>query len=167
MWFDGYHQQFGNRLEEFLSTAVPTALAELTNAQQQHVTDGAGEFPVEILLGILNSEHSYEDKVTRILVITGTWLNAASGSQWALGPLSWANYSERVGIGVRWDEIAFAPLLITAENLIDTYPAWPGVLMEFSRMQEADRDYYRQRIQETRAGEEKETLLNPQPTQNG
>lgn len=30
MWFDGYHKQFGNRLEDFLSVAVPTALDELT-----------------------------------------------------------------------------------------------------------------------------------------
>lgn len=150
MWFDGYHQQFGNRLEDFLSVAVPAALAELTPTQQQHVTDGAKEFPFEILLAILDSAHSYENKVTRILAITGTWLNAASESQWALGPLSSTKYSERVGIGVRWGEIAFSPLLITAENLVDAYPVWPGVLMEFSRMQEADRDYYRQRIRETR-----------------
>ncbi|MCQ9343278.1 hypothetical protein [Corynebacterium kozikiae] len=148
MWFDGYHQQFGNRLKSFLSTAIPEALAELTSTQRQHVIDGESEFPFEILLAILNSEHSYENKVTRITAITGTWLNAASGSQWALGPLSSTEYSERIGIGVRWDEIAFSPLLSTVESLIDTYPAWPGVLMEFARIQEADRDYYRQRIQE-------------------
>lgn len=55
--------------------------------------------------------------------------------------------SERVGIGIRWGEIAFSPLLNIAENLIDTYPIWPGVLMEFAHMQEDNRDYYRQRIQ--------------------
>ncbi|MDO4761852.1 MAG: hypothetical protein Q4A31_08050 [Corynebacterium sp.] len=149
MWLDGYHQQFGNRLEDFLSLAVPTALSELTASQKKHVTEGAQEFPFDILLEILNSQHSYEDKVSRILAITGTWMNAASQSQWALGPLSSTDYSERVGIGVRWGEIAFSPLLNISENLVDSYPTWPGVLMEFAHMHEADRDYYRQRIQET------------------
>ncbi|MBK4164527.1 hypothetical protein [Corynebacterium macginleyi] len=32
-------------------------------------------------------------------------------------------------------------------TLLDATPIWPGVLMEFAHMQEADRDYYRQRIQ--------------------
>lgn len=104
-------------------------------------------FPFEIVLEILNSKHSYEEKVSRILAINGTWMNAMSGSQWALGPLSSTAYSERVGIGIRWGEIAFSPLLNIAENLIDTYPIWPGVLMEFAHMQEDNRDYYRQRIQ--------------------
>lgn len=147
MWLDGYHQQFGNRLEDFLSTTVPTTLAELTPLQRKQVTDGTKEFPFEIVLEILNSKHSYEEKVSRILAINGTWMNAMSGSQWALGPLNSTAYSERVGIGIRWGEIAFSPLLNIAENLIDTYPIWPGVLMEFAHMQENNRDYYRQRIQ--------------------
>lgn len=149
MWLDGYQKQFGNRLEDFLSIAVPTALAELTPSQQKQVTGGVKEFPSEVLLEILKSKHNHEDTVSRILAITGTWMNAASGSQWTVGPLSSTNYSERVGIGVRWGEIAFSPLLNIAENLVDSFPTWPGVLMEFARMQEADRDYYRQRIQET------------------
>ena len=149
MWLDGYQQQFGNLLEDFLSVAVPAALAELTPSQREQVTNGENEFPFEILLEILKSKHNYEDTVTRILAITGTWMNAASGSQWAVGPLSSTDYSERVGIGVRWDEIAFSPLLSNSENLLDSYPTWPGVLMEFARMQEADRDYFRQRMQET------------------
>ena len=147
MWFDGYHRQFGNRLEDFLSTAVPTTLAELTPLQRKQVTEGTKAFPFEIVLEILNSKHSYEEKVSRILAINGTWMNAMSGSQWALGPLSSTAYSERVGIGIRWGEIAFSPLLNIAENLIDTYPSWPSVLMEFAHMQEDNRDYYRQRIQ--------------------
>lgn len=150
MWLDGYEQQFGNRLENFLPVAVPTALAELTPSQLKQVTDGVEGFPFEILLEIFESKSSYEDTVSSVLAITGTWMNAASGSQWTVGPLSSTDYSERVGIGVRWDEIAFSPLLKISENLVDSYPIWPGVLMEFSRMQEADRDYYRQRIQETR-----------------
>lgn len=96
MWFDGYHQQFGNRLEDFLSTTVPTTLAELTPLQRKQVTDGTKEFPFEIVLEILNSKHSYEEKASRILAINGTWMNAMSGSQWALGPLSSTAYSERV-----------------------------------------------------------------------
>ncbi|AIT89860.1 Hypothetical protein Cul210931_1836 [Corynebacterium ulcerans] len=159
MWLDGYHQQFGNRLEDFLSIAVPAALAELTPSQEKQVTDGSKEFPFEILLGILNSKHSYEDKVSRILAITGTWMNAASESQWALGPLSSTDYSERVGIGVRWGEISFSPLLNISENLVDSYPTWPGVLMEFAHMQETDRDYYRQRIQETSSASTPESML--------
>ena len=147
MWLDGYHQQFGNRLKDFLSTTVPTTLAELTPLQRKQVTDGTKEFPFEIVLEILNSKHSYEEKASRILAINGTWMNAMSGSQWALGPLNSTAYSERVGIGIRWGEIAFSPLLNIAENLIDTYPIWPGVLMEFAHMQEDNRDYYRQRIQ--------------------
>ena len=93
-------------------------------------------------------DNSYEDKVSRILAISGTWMNAASGSQWALGPLSSTAYSERVGIGVRWGEIAFSPLLNVAENLIDAYPTWPGVLKEFAENQEFNRDYFSQRLKD-------------------
>ena len=75
-------------------------------------------------------------------------MNAASGSQWALGPLSSTAYSERVGIGVRWGEIAFSPLLNVAENLIDAYPTWPGVLREFAQNQEFNRSHYSQRLKE-------------------
>ena len=149
MWLDGYQQQFGNRLEDFLSIAVPTTLSELTPSQREQVTNGVKEFPFEIVLDILRSKHTYEDTVSRILAVTGTWMNAASGSQWTVGPLSSTDYSERVGIGVRWGEIAFSPLLNISENLVDSFPTWPGLLMEFARMQEADRDYYRQRLQET------------------
>lgn len=150
MWLDGYQQQFGNRLEDFLTETVPTVLTELTSSQKKQVTDGAQEFPFEPLLEILNSKHSYEDTVSRIIAVTGVWMNAASGSQWCVGPLNSTDYSERVGIGVRWGEIAFSPLSNMSENLVDSFPTWPGVLMEFSRMQEADRDYYKQRILETR-----------------
>jgi len=94
------------------------------------------------VLDVLNFKHSYEDEVSRILAISGTWMNAASGSQWALGPLSGTAYSERVGIGVRWGEIAFSPLVKIAENLIDAYPTWSGVLREFAQNQEFDRDYF-------------------------
>ncbi|OHO81194.1 hypothetical protein HMPREF2736_07360 [Corynebacterium sp. HMSC036E10] len=148
MWFDGYLRQFGNRLEDFLSVAVPEALAELTPSQREQVTNGVDEFPFEIVLEILNAKHSHEDTVSRILAITGTWMNAASGSQWTVGPLSSTAYSERVGVGVRWGELAFSPLLGISENFVDTFPTWPGVLMEFARMQEDDRDYFRQRMQE-------------------
>lgn len=86
MWLDGYHQQFGNRLEDFLSKALPTTLAELTPLQREQVTEGSEEFPLEPLLSILNSDHDHEGKVFRILAITGTWMNATSGSQWTLGP---------------------------------------------------------------------------------
>ena len=75
-------------------------------------------------------------------------MNAASGSQWALGPLCSTAYSERVGIGVRWGEIAFSPLLNVAENLIDAYPTWPGVLREFAQNQEFNRDHFSQRLTE-------------------
>ena len=111
MWFDGYHQQFGKRLEEFHAVAIPAMLAELSPEQEEQVTQGAKEFPFDAVLDVLNSKHSYEDKESRILAISGTWMKAASGSQWALGPLSSTAYSERVGIGVRWGEIAFSPLL--------------------------------------------------------
>lgn len=147
MWFDGYHKQFGNRLDDFMSAAIPEALAELTPEEKVQVTEGAKEFPVEVILGILNSKQDYEDKVTRIVAITGTWMNAASGSQWAIGPLSSTNYSERVGIGIRWEEVAFAPLLKTAEDLVDVYPTWPSVLMDFAESQESGRDYFLDRIQ--------------------
>ena len=148
MWFDGYHQQFGKRLEEFRAVAIPATFAELSPEQAEQVTQGAKEFPFEAVLGVLNSKHSYEDKVSRILAISGTWMNAASGSQWALGPLSSTAYSERVGIGVRWGEIAFSPLLNVAENLIDAYSTWPGVLKEFAQNQEDARDYFSQRLKE-------------------
>lgn len=151
MWLDGYHQQFGNRLEDFLSKALPTTLEELTPLQREQVTEGSEEFPLESLLNILNSDHDHERKVIQILAITGTWMNATSGSQWALGPLSSTAYSERVGIGIRWDEIAFSPLLKIAENLVDCYSTWPVVLKEFADMHEADREYYRRRILETRS----------------
>ena len=116
MWFDGYYQQFGKRLEEFHAVAIPGMLAELSPEQVEQVTQGAKDFPFDAVLDVLNSKHSYEDKVSRILAISGTWMNAASGSQWALGPLSSTAYSERVGIGVRWGEIAFSPLLNVAEK---------------------------------------------------
>lgn len=122
MWFDGYHRQFGKRLEEFQTVAIPAVLAELSPEQEEQVTLGAKEIPFDAVLDVLNSKHSYGDKVSRILAISGTWMNAASGSLWALGPLSSTAYSERVGIGVRWGELAFSPLLIVAENLIDSYP---------------------------------------------
>ena len=123
-------------------------LAELSPEQEEQVTQGAKEFPFDAVLDALNSKHSCEDKVSRILAISGTWMNAASGSQWALGPLSSTAYSERVGIGVRWGEIAFSRLLNIAENLIDTYPTWPGVLREFAQNQEDARDYFSQRLRE-------------------
>lgn len=123
-------------------------LAELTPEQGEQVTQGSKEFPFDAVLDVLNSKHSYEDKVSRILAISGTWMNASSGSQWALGPLSSTAYSERVGIGVRWGEIAFSPLLNVAENLIDAYPTWPGVLREFAENQEFNRDYFSQRLKE-------------------
>lgn len=149
MWLEGYHNQFGNRLEAFLSVAVPEALAELTAEQKAQVTIPAKEFPFEIVLEIINSKRSYDDKVTHITAITGTWMNAASQSQWALGPLSSTNYSERVGVGIRWAEIAFVPLLKIVEDLVDVYPTWPGVLMDFAQTREDDRDYFRERIQKT------------------
>ena len=120
------------------------ALAGARRANPQ----GAKEFPFDAVLDVLNSKDSYEDKVSRVLAISGTWMNAASGSQWALGPLSSTAYSERVGIGVRWGEIAFSPLLNVAENLIDAYPTWPGVLKEFADKQEFNRDYFSQRLKE-------------------
>ncbi|HJG43702.1 hypothetical protein [Corynebacterium phoceense] len=116
MWPEGYLEQFGNRLDDFLAEAVPTTLAALTPTQREHVTTGAGDFPFDILQAFLHSELSYEDTVSRIVSITGTWTNAPSGSQWALGPLSSTAYSERVGIGIRWDEEAFSPLLTLAET---------------------------------------------------
>lgn len=148
MWFDGYHQQFGKILENFHEVAIPATFAELSPEQEEQVAQGAIEFPFEAVLDVLSSKHSYEDKVSRILAISGTWMNAASGSQWALGPLSSTAYSERVGIGVRWGEVAFSPLVNIAENLIDTYPTWPGVLREFAQNQEFDRDYFSQRLKE-------------------
>lgn len=148
MWFDGYHRQFGTRLEEFHSVAIPAMLAELSPEQEEQVTQGSKEFPIDAVLDVLNSKDSYEDKVSRILAISGTWMNASSGSQWALGPLSSTAYSERVGIGVRWGEIAFSPLLNVAENPIDAYPTWPGVLREFAGNQEDARDYFSQRLKE-------------------
>ena len=148
MWFDGYHRQFGKRLEEFHAIAIPEMLAELSPVQVEQVTQGSKEFPFDAVLDVLNSKHSYEDKVSRILAISGTWMNPSSGSQWALGPLSSTAYSERVGIGVRWGEIAFSPLLNVAENLIDAYPTWPGVLREFAENQEFNRDYFSQRLKE-------------------
>lgn len=148
MWFDGYHQQFGRRLEEFHAVAVPAMLAGLSPEQEEQVTRGAKEFPFDAVLDVLNSKHSYEDKVSRILAISGTWMNAASGSQWALGPLSSTACSERVGIGVRWGEIVFSPLFNVAENLIDAYPTWPGVLREFAQNQEFSRDHFSQRLKE-------------------
>ena len=123
-------------------------LAELSPVQVEQVTQGSKEFPFDAVLDVLNSKHSYEDKVSRILAISGTWMNASSGSQWPLGPLSSTAYSERVGIGVRWGEIAFSPLLNVAENLIDAYPTWPGVLREFAENQEFNRDYFSQRLKE-------------------
>lgn len=148
MWFDGYHQHFGKRLEEFHAVEIPAMLAELSPEQEEQVTQGAKEFPFDAVRDVLNSKYSYEDKVSRILAISGTWMNAASGSQWALGPLSSTAYSERVGIGVRWGEIAFSPLLNVAENLIDAYPTWPGVLREFAQNQEFNRSHYSQRLKE-------------------
>lgn len=145
MWFDGYHQQFGNRLEDFHAVAM---LAELSPEQEERISKGAKEFPFEAVLDVLSSKHSYEDKVSRILAISGTWMNSASGSQWVLGPMSSTAYSEQVGIGVRWGEVAFSPLVNIAENLIDTYPTWPGVLREFAQNQEFGRDYFSQRLKE-------------------
>jgi len=130
MWIDGYHQRFGKRLEEFHAVAIPSMLADLSPEQEEQVTQGAKEFPFDAVLDVLNSKHSYEEKVSRILAFSGTWMDAASGSRWAPGPLSSTPYSERVGVGVRWGEIAFSPLLNVAENLIDAYPTWPGVLRE-------------------------------------
>ena len=148
MWFDGYHRQFGKRLEEFHAVAIPAMLSELSPVQVEQVTQGSKEFPFDAVLDVLNSKHSYEDKVSRILAFSGTWMNAAPDSRWALGPLSSTAYSERVGIGVRWGEIAFSPLLNVAENLIDAYPTWPGVLREFAGNQEDARDYFSQRLKE-------------------
>ena len=123
-------------------------LAELSPEQEEQVTQGSKEFPFGAVLDVLNSKHSYEDKVSRILAISGTWMNAASGSQWALGPLSSTAYSERVGIGVRWGEVAFSPLLNVVEYLVDTYPTWPGVLREFAQNQEDARDCFSARFKE-------------------
>ncbi|MCG7455647.1 hypothetical protein [Corynebacterium tuberculostearicum] len=65
-------------------------LAELSPEQEEQVTQGAKEFPFDAVLDVLNSKHSYEDKGSRILAISGTWMNAASGSQWAgLTPGKW------------------------------------------------------------------------------
>lgn len=148
MWFDGYHQRFGKRLEAFHAVAIPAMLADLSPEQEEQVTQGVKEVPFEAVLDVLNSKHSYEDKVSRILAISGTWMNASSGSQWALGPLGSTVYSERVGIGVRWGDVAFSPLLNVAENLIDAYPTWPGVLREFAENQEDARDYFSQQLKE-------------------
>ena len=71
--------------KSFARLRFPAAL--LSPEQAEQVTQGAKEFPFEAVLDVLNSKHSYEDKVSRILAISGTWMNAASGSQWALGPL--------------------------------------------------------------------------------
>ena len=54
-------------------------LAELSPEQAEQVTQGAKEFPFDAVLDVLNSKHSYEDKVSRILAISGTWMNAALG----------------------------------------------------------------------------------------
>ena len=75
-------------------------------------------------------------------------MSTKQGSGPALGPLSSTAYSERVGIGVRWGEIAFSPLLNVAGNLIDASPTWAGVLREFAENQEDARDYFSQRLKE-------------------
>ncbi len=79
MWFDGYHRQFGKRLEEFHAVAIPAMLSELSPVQVEQVTQGSKEFPFDAVLDVLNSKHSYEDKVSRILAISGTTTNKAVG----------------------------------------------------------------------------------------
>ncbi|WP_165242820.1 hypothetical protein [Corynebacterium lizhenjunii] len=162
MWLDSYNEQFGKRLEELLEKVVPETLGELTSDQQKQVTEGSQEFPFEIVLDILTSKRSYEDKVYRILAIAGTWLNATSPSEWSMGPLSGTPYAERIGIGVRWGEISFSPLSSIAEDLVDTYHIWPGVLMEFAHMQEDNRDYFCQRIREINDASKPESPLPPE-----
>ena len=61
MWFDGYHRQFGKRLEEFQAVAIPAMLADLSPGQEEQVPQGAKEFPFDAVLDVLNSKHSYED----------------------------------------------------------------------------------------------------------
>ena len=114
MWPEGYLEQFGNRLDDFLAEAVPTTLAALTPTQREHVTTGAGDFPFDILQAFLHSELSYEDTVSRIVSITGTWTNAPSGSQWALARLQLDDYFLAIelchleltirGVEQRWED---------------------------------------------------------------
>ena len=53
MWFDGYHQQFGKRLEEFHAVAIPAMLEELSPEQEEQVTQGSKEFPFDAVLDVL------------------------------------------------------------------------------------------------------------------
>ena len=83
MWFDGYHQQFGKRLEEFHAVAIPAMLEELSPEQEEQVTQGSKEFPFDAVLDVLNSKDSCQMRVfgtgvlgTRYCRVPGSWYRA-------------------------------------------------------------------------------------------
>lgn len=119
LMLEGYREQFGNRLEKFENQEVPEALASLNRADRKLVANGEGGFPKDILNTILESNDDQQQKIHKIVAITGTWMIASSEARWAIGPIEESPYAERVGIGIENPNAkSFTPLLAQAEELV-------------------------------------------------
>lgn len=120
---EGYKEQFGNHLQKFVDIEVPRALSTLSEAERTRITEGTGDFPKDIIKAVLASTIDEQQKIHDIVVIAGSWMNAASGSRWAIGPIDERPYAERVGIGIESpSNNSFTPLLAQAEELVHDEP---------------------------------------------
>lgn len=118
-FLDGYEAQFGNRVSKFVEVEVPRVLDSLDEQARSHVIEGTGNFPKDIIQKVLASNVEEQQKIYDIVVIAGTWMNASSGTRWAVGPLNEEPYAEGVGIGLEdTSKGAFTPLLAHIEDLI-------------------------------------------------
>ena len=116
---EGYEKQFGNRLTKFINEGIPEVMNSLSPNEQSCVTDGDQPFPRTVVDSILRSDRSPEDQALALLVVMGTWMNASSGSHWAVGPIADGRYSERIGIGTAApDGQSFTPLMASAEQIV-------------------------------------------------
>ncbi|MEJ6013705.1 hypothetical protein WG936_07650 [Corynebacterium sp. H127] len=116
---DRYEEFFGHRLEKFIREAVPRVVGGLTESERAVVCNASGPFPRGLVQSIHNGAKSPSDQVLEILVVIGSWINASSGSVWAIGPIEDGFYSERVGIGIAGsDGKSFTPLLALVEQMV-------------------------------------------------
>lgn len=139
-----YAQVKQQLLSAFLSREEPRVLSSLPADEKERLTSGKDPFPRALVAEILGEDIDEQDKVHRVLVVVGTWMNSTTGTRWAAGPLEYGPYSRRVGIGVeREEEGSFTPLLAQVEELVANYARGPETLDFLEALLEHDRRRFR------------------------
>ncbi|AKK02651.1 hypothetical protein [Corynebacterium epidermidicanis] len=135
-----YEEFFGNRLAKFIEEVVPEKLSGLSPSELDAVSSGDGAFPRDLVRLLQNGAEATDEKISKILVVIGSWMNSSSGSDWAIGPLEDGPYSERAGIGIS-DGVSFIPLLALVERIVAEGPAESSTLDLVASMAEFNKKH--------------------------